>query len=575
MNTAALANLQAWVPTIFGAAARFQPGTGAFRVSSKALGRNLQEDLSIAPNGIRDWGVGDMGDARHGARTPIDLVMAFGFEREPKDAAFWLCQQMGKDPASFGYVDRDAIGADIAAGLLARQVVEAPNGELVDAETGEFVTPTMPEVAVGQDYPDEALRVDGLVGEIADWIMATSMFPCRLFATAAALSAVGVAVGRQVYTGVPRTGTALYWLAIAPTGGGKDRPQEAIKQMFAAAGLQHLVKPSVSSSAKLGLSLLERPVQVQVIDEVGKVLRKFVSRHASSQEMALLDDYCSVWGKNLGSFEPEGVTVRADTSIKRPSLTFFGATTPTNFYSQLRSAQVAGGFLNRFLVLQRHKRVEESTDLVPEDEVPPTIVEALRALRTWQDGRTLSHAPSSMADDAENPPAPFIVPIAPDAETLLGEARVRARAMIVASDDDSVLEVYARSAEMVKRLSLVLACGRHWRDMSACRIEASDVGWASSLVDWCMASFVDGLRNHMSENEHQANAKMVLALIRTAKGRRITRSDLYRKVDGRLQVRDLIGILSGLAEAGKIEVLEEKPPEGSKGGRPKTIYVLR
>jgi hypothetical protein len=47
-------------------------------VSSRALGRNLEEDLSIAPNGIRDWGVADMGDSRGGARTPIDLVIAHG-----------------------------------------------------------------------------------------------------------------------------------------------------------------------------------------------------------------------------------------------------------------------------------------------------------------------------------------------------------------------------------------------------------------------------------------------------------------------------------------------------------------
>ncbi|KAB1068892.1 bifunctional DNA primase/polymerase [Methylobacterium planeticum] len=477
-------------------------------------------------------------------------------------------------PESGDYVIDVGIGAEVAEALLARQVVEAPNGELVDAETGEFVTPAPIHIDAAQDYPDEALRVGGLVGEMADWIMSTAMYPCRLFAVSAALAAIGTVVGRQVYTGVPRAGTSLYWLTIAPTAGGKDRPQEAIKQMFAAADLSHLIKASVSSSAKLGMSLAEAPAQCQVIDEVGKVLRKFVSRNASSQELSLLDDYCSVWGKNLGSFEPEGVTTRGDASIRQPSLTFFGATTPTAFYAQLRSAQVAGGFLNRFLVMQRHQRVPENPDVQPEDIVPPVFVEALRTLHTWQDGRIMP-APSEMARDPLRPPTPFVVPVAPDAEPMLVEARARARAMIVRSDDDPILEVYARSAEMVKRMALVLACGRHWRDMSACRIEASDVAFASNLVDWCMGSFVEGLRNHMAENEHQANAKMVLALIRTAKGHKLTRSELYRKVDDRLQARELTGILVNLCEAGKIEVLEEKPPEGTKGGRPKTTYVLR
>lgn len=573
VNSAALSSLALWVPQIFGSAARFQPGTGAWRISSRALGRNLQEDLSIAPTGIRDWGVGDMGDPRLGARTPIDLVIEFGFERTAKDAAFWLCHKLGRDPETLGWAPSDdGTGAEIAAALLARPVVTAPSGELIDAETGEFVVPARIEVDGATDYPDDALQVPGLIGEMADWIMATAMFPCRLFAVSAALAAVGTVIGRQCYTGVPRAGSALYWLAIAPTAGGKDRPQEAVKQMFAAAGLSHLIKTSVSSSAKLGMSLNEQPVQCQVIDEVGKVLRKFVSRNASAQEMALLDDYCSVWGKNLGSFEPEGVTTRGDTSIRQPSLTFFGATTPTNFYSQLRSAQVAGGFLNRFLVMQRHVRVPENPDVQPEDVVPPVFVEALQTLRTWQDSGIMP-APGNMADDPERPPAPYIVPMTDEAERLMIEARARAREMILASDEDPVLEVYARSAEMVKRMALVLACGRHWRNMPACRIEAQDVTFAANLVDWSMASFVDGLRQHMAENEHQANAKMVLAIIR--KARRITRSDLYRRVDNRLQARDLSGILANLCEAGKIEALEEKSPDGVKGGRPKTIYALR
>jgi hypothetical protein len=574
VNGAALDALHTWVPAVFGASARFHPGTGAFRVSSKALGRNLEEDLSIAPNGIRDWGVGDMGDPRLGARTPIDLVIEFGFERDPLAAGRWLCQQMGKDPESFGWEEGSALGSEIATTLLARQVQREPDGTLIDAETGEIVQADRVEIAGAQDFPDDALRLPGLIGELADWIMATSMFPCRLFATAAAITAVGGAVGRQVYTGVPRSSTSLYWLTIAPTGGGKDWPQEAVKAVYRAAGLGHILKSAVSSSAKLGMTLAEQPAQIQIIDEVGKVLRKFVSRNSSSQEMSLLDDYCSVWGKNMGSFEPEGVTTRTDTVIHRPCLTFYGATTPTNFFSQLRSAQVAGGFLNRFLVLQRHQRVEPVENPVPADDVPPMFVEALQTLRTWQDGKQLQ-AYSTLADDSERPPPAFIVPATPEAEALMKEAQVKARAMVIQSDHDPVLEVYARAAEMVKRMAAILACGRHWRNMAACRIEAQDVTFASNLVEWSMASFVEGLRNHMAENEHQANAKMVLDIIRKGKGREVSRSDLYRRVDNRIQARELSGIIANLVEAGSVEIIEERPPTGSRGGRPKTAYVYK
>ena len=93
LNALALANLDKWVPALFGDAAVYQPGTGAYRVSSKALGRDLEEDLSIHPKGIRDWGVDDQGGAHQGGRTPIDLVSEY--RSIDADAAFdWLDVQL-------------------------------------------------------------------------------------------------------------------------------------------------------------------------------------------------------------------------------------------------------------------------------------------------------------------------------------------------------------------------------------------------------------------------------------------------------------------------------------------------
>jgi hypothetical protein len=93
LNTEALRNLSAWVPALFGGAAR-GTATGGYRVSSKALGRDLQEDLSIAPEGIVDFGVHDMGDAREGKRTPIDTVMENG-HKEFLEAVAWLRERLG------------------------------------------------------------------------------------------------------------------------------------------------------------------------------------------------------------------------------------------------------------------------------------------------------------------------------------------------------------------------------------------------------------------------------------------------------------------------------------------------
>jgi hypothetical protein len=91
VNDAAMRNLQAWVPELLPGARRYQQG---YRVSSRDLGRDLEEDLSILPTGIVDWGVNDMGDAREGRRTPVDLVMEWSSAEKPAEALRWLAERL-------------------------------------------------------------------------------------------------------------------------------------------------------------------------------------------------------------------------------------------------------------------------------------------------------------------------------------------------------------------------------------------------------------------------------------------------------------------------------------------------
>jgi hypothetical protein len=91
LNALALDNLGEWVPELLGGIAVHHESTGAYRVSSasisgdlaEALGRDsevaYQEDLSIHPDGIKDYGLAsgahgeDTGQGRH---SPLDLVKA-------------------------------------------------------------------------------------------------------------------------------------------------------------------------------------------------------------------------------------------------------------------------------------------------------------------------------------------------------------------------------------------------------------------------------------------------------------------------------------------------------------------
>lgn len=156
VNAAALANLSSWVPSIF-PGAKFQQSTGAYRVPSRDLGRDLEEDLSIAPNGIVDFGVHDMGDARDGKRSAVDLAMEYGRGKDAKSAAFWLCDRLGRSPDVFGWEEMPPILPNIEE--IIRAVYESherKRGVMIDATgRGHLIV-----MATDQPYepPEELVR---------------------------------------------------------------------------------------------------------------------------------------------------------------------------------------------------------------------------------------------------------------------------------------------------------------------------------------------------------------------------------------------------------------------------------
>ncbi|MFT8245213.1 DUF3987 domain-containing protein [Roseomonas sp. BN140053] len=118
VNARAAADIGRWMTAIFGAKAREQAGTGAWRVSSADLNRGLEEDLSYHPTeGGMDWGTRE-------SCSPIDIAMQHGGAPDPAAAALWLCEQLGVAPESLGWRGRQ--GSRPAPG--AEEAEEAEEG---------------------------------------------------------------------------------------------------------------------------------------------------------------------------------------------------------------------------------------------------------------------------------------------------------------------------------------------------------------------------------------------------------------------------------------------------------------
>ena len=108
VNDAALAALERWVPVML-PAAKFYQNKRTWRVTPAALDRNYEEDLSFAPDGIRDFG-DDHGDPNGRGLTAIDAVLEFGAVIDAIDAALWLCRQLDLAPESLGWQARRTSG---------------------------------------------------------------------------------------------------------------------------------------------------------------------------------------------------------------------------------------------------------------------------------------------------------------------------------------------------------------------------------------------------------------------------------------------------------------------------------
>jgi AAA domain-containing protein/DNA primase RepB-like protein len=98
LNSEAIRRYSDWVPSIFPTAT--STSNGGYRVTSADLGRDLEEDLSFHAEGIKDFGVHDMGDPRGGKRSPIDIVEEW-LHKDFNDAVRWLVKKLGLNPNDY------------------------------------------------------------------------------------------------------------------------------------------------------------------------------------------------------------------------------------------------------------------------------------------------------------------------------------------------------------------------------------------------------------------------------------------------------------------------------------------
>src|SRR5262249_34316394 len=179
--------------------------------------------------------------------------------------------------ADQGYTPLDLVMAACDCDLdTAFRFLSERLGWASDLDLSALRPPADEAAAAGAAKPeaqiDELARfttVPGVVGEIVDWIVATSRRRRRVLALGAAISVVGTLVVRRA-AGPTRSATHLYAVGIASTGSGKQHLLDSVIRLMEAAKASNHIGPSKFFSLSAVLDLLSsKPLVLCPQDEIG------------------------------------------------------------------------------------------------------------------------------------------------------------------------------------------------------------------------------------------------------------------------------------------------------------------
>jgi hypothetical protein len=417
------------------------------------------------------------------------------------------------------------------------------------------------EVGRGHDWTD----VDGLLGEMRDWILGTAPFPNKPLAVMAAYATLSALCGGRLYspTGL---GLNLYLAMLAPSGAGKNAPLTAIGKILHAAGLteMHQTAKAFTISGFEQCLIDAKGSCVATADEIAEnLLAKMLSKKSMSAELAMKTFLMELSGQEDDSApfallkrarNGAGPVLNVVQEIPGASFTLIGASTPAKFYEALTGGVVSDGFLNRFLILEGDPQPENENVVEETIPVPESVINGLRTLAT------AGHIPGKhtlprMWPTFERRRAGW-TPYAKERADELG-SQVRS----VQRAEPPFVDLYARIKPNVLKLATLLAASRNPAEPI---VDWPDIDTAAAMVLESVSTTIKGVKTHVSDSDHHARVKKIRKIVRNAGS--ISQNELTRQTQEMTpnQRRDALADLA--AE------IESKDGRGSGPGRPSQSY---
>lgn len=401
----------------------------------------------------------------------------------------------------------------------------------------------------------DVLLPPGLVGRIASWINATSIYPQPVLAVAAAVTAVGIAMGHKVQSPT-RLRTNFYALGLAPSGAGKDHARDCVTTLLCRAGMENLVGGTPASGAGMLTALREGGGRCLVLwDEFGRVLKNLTHKNAGSHQRDILTYLIELFSSAKGLYagvqyaNHDGKMKR--TPIDQPCLSVYATTVPERFFQCLTSDDAIDGFLARWLVLESKDYTLKPAKGAADVNDPPEAL--LAELRRWKEAPS-NYDPRGNVDGVLSI-RPMTVSYSEEAESLIDDysEAMRRKAADESAARSGLAAIYARCAEHAIKLALVAHEGE--------LIGAEAMRWGIAMAGHCAAFLVGAVEAHVAESDHERNLNKVRQVLRDARGAWVGHRALLLKTRN-LKSRERNEIIADLVEAGDAE--RDEVPSGTK-----------
>jgi hypothetical protein len=404
-----------------------------------------------------------------------------------------------------------------------------------------------------------ALQAQGLVGDIVAWIVQTAKRPNAVLALGAAVTTVGTVIGRRI-CGPTDSGTHLYVIGLADTGGGKQHPLDCISALLTAAKLEQHIGPAEFISMPAVINrLLESPLCVCPQDEFGAFLKRALAKKASGFENAISKILRSAWGVSFQPMRTPEWAGRKMATINAPALSLYGVSTPDEFYKALGGDDVSNGFLNRFIVLSAKTTPRKQTATL--GAVPELIVNGLLALYPGP-------VTASRLNDVTCIPIPEKKPWASAAaEKAYNEIEEWGIAMV--EQNREFKPFLERVQENAARLATIHAAGR-WTNSFDFEVDLSDIKWGAAIAKISGEQLAhDALAQMDVTLTHTELFNKVLATI-TDNGGWASESQIKRAMPKSVRKKDRADMVANLVDRELIKPEMRKPPTG----RPSPGFAL-